>query len=94
MAREYNFDGIADRFQCYGDGDSDVYVVGDWNGDGKDNLAVRRGADFSGNTREHLRPDRGRPVLGRACPRPHTQHEDGPAAVGNTHTRGRVELAR
>jgi hypothetical protein len=37
-------DGAHDIVQCYGNGNSeDEYLVGDWDGDGRDNLAVRRG---------------------------------------------------
>jgi len=40
----YNFDGTHDFVQVYGTGDGeDEYLVGDWDGDGMDNLAVRRG---------------------------------------------------
>ncbi|WP_303626810.1 zinc-dependent metalloprotease [Myxococcus sp. AM011] len=40
-----NFDGVADRTQCFGNGGSeDQYLVGDWDGDGRSNLAVRRGS--------------------------------------------------
>ena len=39
-----NFDGSDDLTQEYGTGNSeDEYLVGDWDGDGRDNLAVRRG---------------------------------------------------
>lgn len=45
---DFNFDGAHDRQQCYGNGNSeDQYVVGDWDGDGRDNLAVRRGNCFN-----------------------------------------------
>jgi hypothetical protein len=38
-----NFDGQHDFAQAYGNGNNeDEYLVGDWDGDGKDNLAVRR----------------------------------------------------
>jgi hypothetical protein len=41
---DFNFDGIADRTQVYGNGNAeDQYLVGDWDGDGKSNIAVRRG---------------------------------------------------
>jgi hypothetical protein len=44
IGARYNFDGIADFVQVYGNGNSeDQYLVGDWNGDGLDNIAVRRG---------------------------------------------------
>jgi len=42
---DYNFDGAADFTQCYGAHDiGDQYLVGDWDGDGRSNLAVRRGS--------------------------------------------------
>ncbi|MBC6423355.1 MAG: hypothetical protein GDA43_20000 [Hormoscilla sp. SP5CHS1] len=41
---DFNLDGSSDRQQCYGNGNGESqYLVGDWDGDGKDNLAVRRG---------------------------------------------------
>ena len=41
--KNYNFDTSADKLQIYGFGNTeDEYLVGDWNGDGTDNLAVRR----------------------------------------------------
>ncbi|NEQ69842.1 MAG: S8 family serine peptidase [Symploca sp. SIO2D2] len=41
---DFNFDGYHDLIQSYGVGNSeDEYLVGDWNGDGRDNIAVRRG---------------------------------------------------
>ncbi len=50
-----NFDGNANIKQLFGKGDEeDEYLVGDWDGDGVDNLAVRRGnkilmdTDFDG----------------------------------------------
>ena len=39
-----NFDGVYDMKQCFGDGNrEDAYLIGDWDGDGRSNLAVRRG---------------------------------------------------
>ncbi|MBI5917301.1 MAG: hypothetical protein HY842_18180 [Bacteroidetes bacterium] len=46
---DFNFDGSHDKEQAYGNGLSthklyyeDEYLAGDWDGDGKDNIAVRR----------------------------------------------------
>jgi hypothetical protein len=49
---DHNFDGAADKVFSFGNGDvtingiTDVYLVGDWNGDGTDNIAVRRGSEI------------------------------------------------
>jgi len=40
---DYNYDGQHDKLQSYGWGNRENdYLVGDWDGDGKDNIAVRR----------------------------------------------------
>jgi hypothetical protein len=57
---DFNFDGVADRVINFGNGNQsingvvDKYLVGDWDGKGKDEIAVRRGnqiimADENGN---------------------------------------------
>ena len=41
---DFNYDGLGDLVQHYGEGTGeDEYLVGDWDGDGRDNIAVRRG---------------------------------------------------
>jgi hypothetical protein len=39
---DFNFDNAHDLRQCYGNL-GEPYLTGDWNGDGRDNLAVLRG---------------------------------------------------
>jgi hypothetical protein len=46
---DFNFDGVNDGIQSYGngelmiDGKVDKYIIGDWDGDGRDNVGVVRG---------------------------------------------------
>jgi len=53
----FELDGQHDFIQIFGVGDEDQYLVGDWDGDGRDNLAVRRGGVFEMDTNFDSEPD-------------------------------------
>jgi len=53
----YDLDGQHDFVQVFGIGDEDEYLVGDWDGDGRDNLATRRGGTFEMDTNFDSEPE-------------------------------------